>query len=160
VLSFDNLCLKNQYDAAHEVADELVKIAPLAEESFSCRGYTNGQMNRIREAERDYATAVRLGYAPGLVCYNLGIYVANRGKYAESLGPFEQAVVLDPALEELSRQRIVDVSVALKRYAAALAQAEALWRMSPADPKRAEQVGKIKALMAAARAGGKRAARP
>ncbi len=142
----DSFLIANRTAEALAPAAELVRVLPDAAQGYAYRGLVLAQLNRLEEAERDDVTAIRLGYPPGVTYVNLGIILALRREYSRALDVLEVAIELDPLFAPQARENAFKAAMMLKRYDAALRQAEALLADRPGDAGLVDQIARLKAL--------------
>jgi tetratricopeptide (TPR) repeat protein len=146
--NFDRCIGTGAFSDALKATSEMVRLTPKAAQAYAFRGFVHGRLNEVAEAERDYQTAIRMGYPPAFVHVYLGTYQSNRRAYREALDNLLRGIALDPAIAPVARAQALVPALGLKKYDVALSLAEALLAANPSDPALKDQVARIRQLAA------------
>lgn len=93
---------------AYEMTGAIVRLLPEAALAHSYRAYASSLVNKRKEAIAEYAEAIRVGYPPADIYYNLGLLLYDEHNYAEALERILEALRLDPNTAQGRAQELVE----------------------------------------------------
>jgi tetratricopeptide (TPR) repeat protein len=123
-----------QYQAAAELAEEVIRLSPYSASARYLAAYAWGQLGEYEKAIEANKRALQLLPGSASIEYNLGVTYLAMGKMDEAESSFRRAIELMPTNAQ-HRGAMADLMLKQGRVDEALAYAEEALRLAPEDPK-------------------------
>lgn len=125
---------RQQYQAAAELAEEVIRLSPYSASARYLAAYAWGQLGEYEKAAEANKQALELLPGSASVEYNLGVTYLAMGNTEEAEASFRRAIELMPT-NAMHHGALADVMLKQGRVEDALPHAEEALRLAPKDPR-------------------------